>query len=301
MSAVTDLIGNATSDSYTKPTQYNTWQPSGTNQLDNSFVGAVGNNVSNANAATPYWQQYLSQLTTNPYNTGAQTSANNAGTVYTNTGNQAVGNSNNLSAAGNQVLQTSMDPQSSLYKSQYQTMMDQTNANEAARGITNSGYGADLANEAGINFNSNWLNQQLGRETQGITSATGAFSGAGNLGTNGANSIAQGGAVPLSTYNAGVSNLGAGLTNYNSGVSNTGQTALADIMNYLGLGAQQSNQQGNFDQQYYDNMNTYTDNANQQNAAMWDSVGNLVSNGAASYGNGKGGGSGFNWSSFLQG
>jgi hypothetical protein len=280
MSAVTDLIGNATSSSYAAPTQYNTWQP-GNNNLDtqnNSFNSAVSNNLSQGQAATPGWQSYLSQLTSNPYQTGAQTSANNAGTAYTNVGNAAVGSSANMTNAGNQIYQSGLDPQQALYNQQYQLNQDQTNANQAQRGITNSGYGADLANQSSQEFNTAWQANQLQRQIAGAQGASSAYNSAGQLGTSGAASVAQGGAQPLSTYNSGVSNLGQGLGTYGSGTNQQSQTALSDIMSYLGLGANQSNQQGQFNNQYWNNQNAYTSVENAQNAAMWGDIGNIFTN-----------------------
>ncbi len=278
MSAVTDLIGNATSSSYTAPTQYNTWQPSGTNQQDTNFNTAVNQNLNSGNAAVPAWQQYLSSLTNNPYQAGAQTASNAAGTNYTNVGNQAVANGNNLSGASTALLNTAMNPQSALYNQQQQNNTDQTNASLAARGLTTSGAGADLAQQSNMNFNTNWMNNLQGLQSQAIGTAGTGYTTAGNLGTSGANSLNMGGAVPASTYNAGVNQLGSGLGTYTSGANSTNQTALADIMSYLGLGAQQSDNQGVFNDQQWENMNSYTGTQNQQNAALWGNIGQIGQN-----------------------
>ena len=280
MSAVTDLIGNATASSYTAP---NFYQTPNLSQAGDTFYNTANNNLNTASAATPAWQQYLSSLTNNPYQAGAQTASGNAGTAYTNTGNAAVANSGALSGASNALLNTAMNPQSALYNQQQQNNTDQTNASLAARGLTTSGAGADLAQQSNMNFNTNWMNNLQGLQSQAIGTAGTGMTTAGNLGTSGANAINSGGAVPAATYNAGVNQLGSGLSNYNSGVNSTNSTALSDIMSYLGLGASQSNQQGQFNNQYWTNQNAYTTNENNQNAALWNSVGNLGQNAGSSF------------------
>jgi len=277
MSAVTDLIGSATSSSGPAPQQYNTWQPGNQNlnNFNNSFTSTVGNNLAQGSAAAPGWQQYLSQLTTNPYQGGAQAASGQAGQAYTNAGNSAIGNAGTLNAAGNQLYQTAFDPQSALYNRTYQQTMDQVNANEAARGITNSGYGADLANQASSNFNIDWQNQQLQRQLQGVQGASSAFANAGQEGTTGAQSLNLGGQTPLNTYNSGVSALGQGLGTYGAGTNAQNQNALAQIMQYLQLGANQSNAQGGFNNQYWNNAQAYNTSQNQQNQDFWSSIGNL--------------------------
>ena len=283
MSAVTDLIGNATSSSYTAPTQYNTWQPSNVSGQDTNFNTAVNQNLNSGNAAVPAWQQYLSSMTNNPYQAGAQTASGNAGTAYTNTGNTAVANSGALSGASTALLNTAMNPQSGLYNLEHQNNPDATNASLAARGLTTSGAGAALAGQSDNTFNLDWMNNLQGLQSQAIGTAGTGMTTAGNLGTSGANSINLGGAVPAATYNAGVNQLGSGLSTYNSGVNSTNSTALANIMSYLGLGANQSNQQGQFDNQYWTNQNAYTTNENKQNAAMWNSIGSLGQNAGSSF------------------
>ena len=276
MSSITDLISGGTSSSYTAPTQYNAWQPSNVSGQDTNFNTAVNQNLSAGNQAVPAWQQYLSSLTNNPYQTGAQNAANTAGVSYTNIGNQALSNANNLSGASSALLNTAMNPQSGLYNLEHQQNTDATNASLAARGLTTSGAGANLANQSDQNFNLGWQNNLQGLQSQAIGTAGSGFGQAGQLGAAGAGSVTQGGAVPLATYNSGVANLGSGLQQYNSGVNSTNQAALGDIMKYLGLGADQSNSQGDFNQQYWRNNNAYTSNQNNQNQQMWSDIGNLA-------------------------
>lgn len=88
------------------------------------------------------------------------------------------GSANNLYGAGNQILNTGFDPQQALYNQQFGQNVDQTRAAEYARGIQSSPYGAAIENNANQNFNTNWQNQQLGRQSQALQSAQGAYGNA---------------------------------------------------------------------------------------------------------------------------
>ena len=118
---------------------------------------------------------------------------------------------NTLMQGGNQVLQSSMDPQNALYAQQFQQNQDQTRAGLAARGLDTSGTGAGIENQSDQNFNTNWQNQQLARQQSGLSSYQSAVGqGLGGL-TSGANT----------TYNLPASALGQGLGALNTS-ANTG-------------------------------------------------------------------------------
>lgn len=90
----------------------------------------------------------------------------------------------NLYGAGNQVLQTSQDPQNALYNRTAQQLTDQTRAAQYARGIQSSPLGASVESNALGNFNIDWQNQQLARQTQGLSAAQGAYGSAQGLGNS---------------------------------------------------------------------------------------------------------------------
>lgn len=90
----------------------------------------------------------------------------------------------NLYNSGNQVLNTAFDPQNALYNQQQQLNTDQSRASEYARGIQSSPYGAALENQSNQNFNTNWQNQQLARQTQGLQAAQGAYGSAQGMGNS---------------------------------------------------------------------------------------------------------------------
>jgi hypothetical protein len=78
-----------------------------------------------------------------------------------------------------QVANTAFDPQSALYARTQQQVQDQANAINAMYGLSQSPYGAGVANQAMSNFNIDWQNQQLQRQLQGSQAYQGALAGYG--------------------------------------------------------------------------------------------------------------------------
>lgn len=203
------------------------------------------------------------QVVNNPYTPGMQTAANAAGTSLNKVGNAATAGSQNVTqnanAAipyGNQILDTAFDPQHNLYDRELQQTQDQARAASSAAGLGTSGVGVGMENQAVNNFNLDWQDRQLGRENQGIqgydsllSSILSSLTGGTNLGQQGATDVAQGGALPWQTANAGPeASLGAlgqaqGLT----------QQSLADILSYLGIGTDASNAANTSAKQGYNN------------------------------------------------
>ncbi len=96
-------------------------------------------------------------------------------------GGQLQGNAGNILTAGNNQLNQTYDPSGSLYKQALQQEQNQTNVNEAQRGITMSPYGAGVANQADIGFNSDWTNMLQDRQIKNLTAAEGAMNPAREL------------------------------------------------------------------------------------------------------------------------
>jgi len=159
-------------------------------------------------------QGQVGNLLANPYQQLAQSGANQAGGMLQNTGASTYGQGQQFSnaaagglpAAGD-VLNTAFDPQQQLYNRSLQQTQDQIGTLLARTGLTDSGAGGKIAADALNNFNIDWQNNQLGRQTQGLQSYTNALTGAGqnlaqgaNLQTGGAGTLAQGAQLPFSTY-----------------------------------------------------------------------------------------------------
>lgn len=128
--------------------------------------------------------------------------------------------------AGLQVLQTGFDPQRDLYNQQYQQNLDQQNAINAMNGVAGSPYAAGVTGQSVQNFNTNWENQQLGRQLQALG---GYDSAASTAAGNAANLVGTGSNVLNSGLTTGQNLLNSGLTTgqnlLNSGLT-TGQNLL---------------------------------------------------------------------------
>lgn len=273
------------------PPQVQVWQPSGLQGQDANFVN-LANTVASNNPYIKnqsYYDNYLRTALNNPYSAGVQTAANASGAALTNQGNRDVTNAGAMSdaamqmlAAGNSIWNVAQDPQNALYNRMLRQITDQTNAQQAARGITNSGYGAGLANQNIRDFNIDWQNQQLNRQIAGAgamgnanTNAGAGFTGASNLGVAGAQNIAQGGVVPYGAYQGLNADMLNALSNYGQQTGNQANTltqgAMGAIYPYLSLGANQSNTQASNDIKNWENQFGYDSYKNQQLADMTNS------------------------------
>jgi hypothetical protein len=140
------------------------------------------------------------QLATNPWSTSLINSAQTAGTQAGQQGTNNLGAADQLRTSTGQMLNTAFDPQNALYNRTLQQLQDQQRVGQAARGITMSPYGAGLENQALSNFNIDWQNNQLGRQTQGLQTAGQTYGQAGNIGQQGVGQTAQVGGMPYQAY-----------------------------------------------------------------------------------------------------
>jgi hypothetical protein len=310
-SAIGGIVGGLFGSKTPKAPNVQTFQPGGTQDFDKLYQ-ELATSVAKNNPYATVTPEALATFNTqynNPYATPYQTAANAAGTAYGQEGQQAGANSTALSTAANaalpaatQALNMGFDPQNALYQRTLQQLNDQVNVGQAQRGITDSPYGASVANNANENFNIDWQNNQLTRALQALSGYTSAVSGAGtemttanNLGAAGAAATNNSGAVPFAAANSVTSNQNDAITQLLNVIGNSGgagydQQSLQDLLSYLQLGANQSNAQGQLTLQNYQN---------QLNAskASQSGLGGLVSNiltgggtlANANYGNGIGG------------
>ena len=147
---------------------------------------------------------------------------------------------------GTQLMNQAFDPQQALYNQQLQLNDQQTASNAAARGLSMSGVGADLANQSDQNFNTSWQNAQLGREATALGAYDTNNSSIGQLYQGGVAAGQQG----LANYGTGASlpyNTAQTIYNNNQTAMNNSQTALTN--QYAAQSAaQQAAQQGYSDQ-----------------------------------------------------
>lgn len=286
-SAVTSLFSSPSVPS--SGNTANVFQPSWTSGADTAYQNLIQSNIANNPYATyaPQAVSTFNQQYNNPYAPAFQTAANNAGTAFNTTGNADIANSAALTGAGNtdltaanQVLNLGFDPQNALYNQQSQQSKDVAAANNAASGTGTSPYGTSVANQANTNFNIDWQNNQLQRAIQalsgytgGVSNANAAFSGANTLGSEGASNLNNAGAVPFNAANTISGNQSSALNNLlqvlgNQGAGAYNQADLGALMQYMNLGANQSNVQAQ------NNMQAYLAQlqANQANASGFGSI-----------------------------
>lgn len=186
-----------------------------------------------------------SNLVTNPFAPAAIGSAQAAGTAATgqaagnfdmaaflrNMGQQGAGAAGQAlntgfdpqgSAEAGRMLNTGFDPRNALYDRTAQQLQDQVRVGQAARGTTMSPYGAGQEGKTMSDFNIDWQNQQLGRQTQ----ALGAFGDwqSGKVGR-------QTGALGAYGQYGGAA-AGMGTSAANIGQQGVGQTQMPGLLPY---------------------------------------------------------------------
>ena len=248
------LFGSSNAQNVQLPPQFN--MP--------NMTAAAGNAYSDIGSlpATQYGQQFLPQyeqatqnLYNNPYASTYQQGSAQAGQLGQAAGLNTIGAGQTVQGAGQSILpyaqtimNTAFDPQQALYNQTLQQLQDQTRASEAARGIATSPYGAGVENSNLQQFNINWDNNQLARQTQGLSAVDQAVNQAGQsigqgagLQTAGAQGYGAASALP---YQAG-QQIGTGqqqaissLLQGGSQAQGLAQTPVQDYLAYLGVGNQ---------------------------------------------------------------
>jgi hypothetical protein len=90
----------------------------------------------------------------------------------------------NQAGLGASITNQALDPQLALYGQLFNQNQQQGAVNESRSGVSGTPYGAALQDQSGQNFNINWQNAQLGRQTQAensLSGATNAMSGAAQV------------------------------------------------------------------------------------------------------------------------
>lgn len=189
--------GSGTAQNVPLPPQFN--MPNMGAAANNAFSGIQGlKPFSDASFSTiPNAQQAFGTAFNNPGAGAMIGGANPAMSMGTTAATNAFAGGTGLENAGfnmmpyaTSILNTGFDPQTSLYNRTVQQLTDQTRAGLEARGMDNTPYGAGVEGQTLGNFNIDWQNNLLNRQS----TAAGA---AGNLASSGAN----------------IFNLGAGISN----------------------------------------------------------------------------------------
>jgi hypothetical protein len=245
----------------------NIYSPGGgdLNSQNQQYQQLAGGNASALTGYAPAVSQQVQGLTNqfsnNPYAGQAQTGANAAGAYGTGTvvpgqqqGQTALQGAGNANAGYvGQALAQGFDPQNALYNQKFQQSQDQQNAINSMNGVSGTPYAAGVSGQAGQNFNTDWLNQALGRQGQAANTAA-TLTGSANTGYSGASSLGQqavqtqagASGLPSSTYQQNIMDQLKALAGGTSAVSGaTGATdqGLSQILSYLGYGTNATNAQ----------------------------------------------------------
>lgn len=89
--------------------------------------------------------------------------------------------SSNMMGMADSIMNQGFDPQSALFNQTQGHLMDQLNAANAAAGLGGTPYGGGVMGNALGNFDINWQNQQLGRQTQAAGAASPLYQAAPQL------------------------------------------------------------------------------------------------------------------------
>lgn len=253
-------------------------------------------NVAYGALNSPYYGQALE---------GAQQAAQNGqwqGAQAVNAANQLYGLAGMIPGLENQLVQSAFDPQQQLYNYLQAQNANQVNADLAARGLSMSGAGAQIAAQQNQLFNQNWQNNLLNRQLAGVSGVGALNRSAGQLGalgssigTQGVNLLNQSAAMPYQTQlNAANSQLG--LINAAGQIGQQAtlpiQQQIADYNAYQGLGSPSAQ----IGQQQM--LNQASQGFGQMIAApIGNAVGNAISNWASGIGGSSGSGNYFGTSS----
>ena len=220
----------------------------------------------------PQAGQTASNLYNNPFAGQAIQGAQTASTMGQQGAQTNFNTGQSLVPYAQQILNTGMDPQNALYAQQLQQTRDQSNVNNAQAGVAETPYGAGLTNQATTNFNIDWLNNELSRQTQAAGAAGSLDTQASGLYTPAASQMVQSATIPYATY----SDIGTGQNQALSqllGIGGAGENLsnmnITDLLGLLG-GGNQANQVAN---QTYANQLTGAQNT-------FNNAGTLASSGA---------------------
>lgn len=208
------------------------WVQPGSGQLSNWLQGlntlsGQTNNLYNT-AAPAFGQSFNNQMGINY--SPLINAGNEAGSAYSNLANTTVGAGQQLLGGENQLLQTSMDPQSALYARTLGQVTDQSNAINSMYGLGNSPVGAGITGQNVSNFNIDWQNQQLQRQLQGLGGAGTATGQALSALSGVPGELFSSGQLPIQGQQIAAQAPGQAASAYTSGIT----SALNPLSNSLG-------------------------------------------------------------------
>ena len=152
------------------PSAPSTYQYGNLGNMDVAAVNNINGLANNANQGLNTYNSYFPAFSGQNNPTGydpAQTVQYGNGLSQFGTG---------LQGMGQQLYNAGFDPQNQLYNRTLGQVTDQGRVAQAARGIDMTPYGAQIEGQNLNNFNIDWQNNQLGRETSAANAALPYFS-----------------------------------------------------------------------------------------------------------------------------
>lgn len=168
----------------------------------------------------PRYGQAITDIQNNPYYAGALSGATTAA------GQGATGASS-LMRGADALMASGFDPQQALFNRSQQRLLDQSNAVNAMSGVSGTPYGAGLTTGALSNFDIDWANNQLARQSAAARAAAPLYEAAPTLGARSA-------ALPSSVYSGQIGDVLGALSSRNQAA---GQGAAGFGSLYGGVGS----------------------------------------------------------------
>src|SRR5208282_4563375 len=164
--------------------------PSGTDNT-NQMISQAQANMDPLNAyGSPLLQNIANQgVAAGAYEGNMASQADAFHNLMTPTGVQDLNQQSTIQNAGNTLWNTASDPQNALYTQQQQQNTDQSRAAASASGLGTSPYAVGLENQSNMNFNTNWENQQLQRQLEGLQGLSTAGVQGAQVGEAGSNQL----------------------------------------------------------------------------------------------------------------
>ncbi len=169
-------------------------QGANVNKASDSLYGAGTNALNTTNQLTGFLQNQQGTIQDamaqgNQAGSNAYSTTNNLVGMQQGQAGNVYGQANQLYGSASQLQNDAFDPQQALYRQNVGDLTENIRAGEYARGIQMSPAGASVEANALGRFQNDWQNQQLGREAQGVSAASGAAQSAQGMTNSFGNNI----------------------------------------------------------------------------------------------------------------
>jgi hypothetical protein len=223
---------------------FNRFAPQAFSGADQLFGASTGGlpfaNQALAQGFDPRYSQAISDIQNNPYLGQELSGAQDAARMGATGANAMMGMGGQMAGTINPLLESGFDPRSALFNRTQGRLMDQTNAINAMSGLGGTPYGASVGANAMGNFDIDWQNQQLARQTQAAGAAGNAANTAAGLYGAAPGLMASTAALPGRAFDANAEALITALNQRNQ-AANQGIAGYGSLLGTAGQGIGQAN------------------------------------------------------------